>query len=337
MTSTLLISERTVAEFDSRLKSILSGAPRSLDILPFRIEAQLSPAQIESIDAAYYSRDVWEGTAKSALSPAARHFWSIVDHATNLKWLPVFSSGTDHQQYQAPMQRGVRLTTGAGAQAEPVAIAAVTGLLTLARCVPHWLAAQQRREWAPLRGSDVPPDVGGQAAVIVGMGHIGKRIARLLQAMGMKTTGIRRQVAATEYFDEVMPLSALDALLGKCDWLILACPLTPETRSLIDARRLALLPRTAGLVNVARGEIVDEIAAADALANHRLRCAYLDVFAEEPLPRESPLWSLPNVLISPHNAGASTGTYRRGVDIFLRNLENYLRGQPLENDVAAKT
>ena len=94
------------------------------------------------------------------------------------------------------------------------------------------------------------------------------------------------------------------------------------------------MPPGAGIANIARGEIIDEAALADALAAGRLRCAYLDVFNTEPLPQESPFWDLPNVLISPHNAGASTGTYARGVEIFLRNLANYLRGQPLENEAS---
>jgi phosphoglycerate dehydrogenase-like enzyme len=258
----------------------------------------------------------------------------LVEPAPNLKWLAVFSSGTDQPQYQQQMQRGVRLTTGAGAQAEPVAIAAVTGLLALARCVPHWLAAQQRRAWSPLLGAAVPPDLRGQTAVVVGTGHIGSVIARVLQSLGMKTIGIRRHVAPAEHFDQVHALASLDTLLPQCDWLILACPLTAETRGLMSTQRLALLPRTAGLVNISRGEVIDEAALADALGNSRLRCAYLDVFTAEPLATESPLWALPNVLISPHNAGASTGTYGRGVEIYLRNLEAYLRAQPLENEAS---
>jgi D-2-hydroxyacid dehydrogenase (NADP+) len=180
----------------------------------------------------------------------------------------------------------------------------------------------------------VPPDIPGQTAVIVGIGYIGTVIARVLHAAGMKTIGIRRNVKPAEHFDQVLPPSALDSLLPTCDWLVIACPLTPETRNLIDTRRLALMKPGAGIANIARGEIIDEAALADALKNKRLRHAYLDVFNTEPLPTESPFWDLPNVLISPHNAGASTGTYARGVEIFLRNLENYLRDKALENEAS---
>ncbi len=331
MKPTLLISHKVIAEFSSRINDILGAAPKPLELLPFIPDMQLTPAQIDNIEAVYYSRDIWEGTEKSALSPAAQAFWNIVDRTRNVKWIAVYSAGTDQKRYQDCMRRGMRLTTGAGAQADAVGLACVAGVLALARGVPYWLGAQQRREWSPLRGKDVPPDIPGQTAVIVGMGYIGTVIARVLHAAGMKTIGIRRNAAPAEHFDEVLPPAAIDGLLPACDWLVIACPLTPDTRNLIDTRRLALMKPGAGIANIARGEIIDEAALADALKAKRLRHAYLDVFNTEPLPPESPFWDLPNVLISPHNAGASTGTYARGVEIFLRNLSNYLRAQPLEN------
>ena len=334
MKPTLLVSSKVIAEFGPRLNEILAAAPKPLELLPFSPEIQLAPAQIDNIEAAYYSRDIWEGTEKSELSPAALAFWNIVDRTRNVKWIAVYSAGTDQQRYQDCMRRGMRLTTGAGAQADAVGLACVAGVLALARGIPVWLNAQQRREWAPLRGKNVPRDIPGQTAIIVGMGYIGTVIARVLHAAGMKTIGIRRNIAPAAHFDQVLPPTALDALLPGCDWLILACPLVPETRNLIDARRLALLKPDAGVANIARGEIIDETALAAALGAGRLRHAYLDVFHTEPLPGESPLWDLPNVLISPHNAGASTGTYARGVEIFLRNLGHYLYARPLENEAS---
>lgn len=336
MNPSLLVSSKVVAEFGPRLGDIVASAPRKLEILQFTPELRVTQAELENIEAAYYSRDVWEGTVKNTLSPAARAFWEIIDRAPRLKWIAVYSAGTDQQRYYDVMGRGARLTTSAGAQSESVGLAAAAGLLALGRCVPHWLAAQQKHEWAPLRGAEIPPDIPGQTAVIVGTGYIGKVIARVLKAMGMKTIGIRRSAAPVEHFDQVLPLSGLEAVLPACDWLMLACPLTDETRGLMNRRRLALLPPGAGLANVARGEVLDEAALAEALAGGRLRCAYLDVFTVEPLPPESPLWGLPNVLISPHNAGASTGTYARGVEIFLRNVGNYLSQRPLENEAAAQ-
>ena len=339
MKPSLLISSKVIAEFDPRINDIVAGAPKPLELLPFTPDLKLTPAQIDNIEAAYYSRDIWEGTEKSALSPAAQAFWNIIDRTRNVKWIAVYSAGTDQDRYQDAMKRGMRLTTGAGAQADAVGLAAVAGILALARGIPYWLSAQQRREWSPLRGKDVPPDIPGQTAVIVGMGYIGTVIARVLHAAGMKTIGIRRHVVPgkpTAHFDQVLPPSALVGLLPTCDWLVIACPLVPATRNLIDVHRLALMKPSAGIANIARGEIIDEAALADALKRKRLRHAYLDVFNTEPLPQESPLWDLSNVLISPHNAGASTGTYARGVEIFLRNLSNYLRAQPLENEASVE-
>ncbi len=336
MKPTLLISKKVIAEYGPRLNDILANAPRQIELLPYAPDLQLTPAAIDNIEAAYYSRDIWEGTEKSALSPAAQAFWSILDRTHNMKWVAVYSAGTDQKRYQDAMKRGMRLTTGAGAQADAVGLAAAAGVLALARGIPYWLSAQRRREWSPLRGKDVPPDIPGQIAAIVGIGYIGKVIARVLHATGMKTIGIRRNVAPAEHFDQVLPPSALDSLLPTCDWLVIACPLTPDTRNLIDTRRLALMKPGAGIANIARGEIIDENALADALKAKRLRHAYLDVFNTEPLPPESPLWDLSNVLISPHNAGASTGTYARGVEIFLRNLENYLNAKALENEASVE-
>ena len=335
MNPTLFISRRLVADFNARLTGILARAPRKLEILEFTPDVKLTPEQQASIEATFYSRDIWDGTTKTRLSDAAMVYWPIVDAATNLKWLQVVSAGADQKPYQPSIARGIRVATSSGANAEPVGLTAVTGLLMLARNFPHWIRAQHRGEWSPQLGAGAPLDLPGQTALIVGMGHIGKVIARALQGMGVRVIGVRRNAAPAENFDEVRPVSALDELLPGCDWLILACPLTAETRGLIDERRLRLLPRHAGLVNMSRGQVIDEAALITMLAGGHLRGAYLDVFSREPLPPESPLWTLPNVIITPHNSSTATGNYRRGVEIFLRNLEAYLRGDAvLENEVA---
>lgn len=334
MKPTLFVSKQLVADFNEKLTGILTQAPRKLDILEFTPNVKLTPEQQASIEVTFYSRDIWEGTIKTRLSDKAALYWPIVDTAPNLKWLQVVSAGADQKPYQPTIKRGIRVTTSAGANAEPVALTAVTGLMMLSRGFPHWMRAQQKREWSPQLGADSPLDMPGQTVVIVGMGNIGKVIARVLSAVGMKVIGLRRKVAPAEHFDEVLPMSALDGLLPKCDWLVLACPLTAETRGLMDERRFKLLPRTAGFVNMSRGEVVDEVAMAKILVEGHLRGAYLDVFKMEPLSPDSPLWALPNVIITPHNSATGSGNYRRGVEIFLRNLEAYLRGDaPLENEV----
>jgi phosphoglycerate dehydrogenase-like enzyme len=234
--------------------------------------------------------------------------------------------------YQPSLKRGVRITTSSGSNAEPIALTAVAGLLMLSRGMPHWLAAQRECKWAPLHAPHLPSDLRGQTAVIVGMGPIGTGVGRILKTLGMRTIGIRRRVAPAENFDGVFGFAQIDQVLPDCDWLIIACPLTETTRELMDARRIGLLPRGARLINISRGEIVDEQALADALAREHLSGAYLDVFVQEPLPVASPLWKLPNVIITPHNCSASVGNFGRGVEIFLGNLEHYLKNEPLVNE-----
>lgn len=154
----------------------------------------------------------------------------------------------------------------------------------------------------------VPLDLEEQTAIIVGLGPIGREVGRLLKAIGLHTIGVHRSGDTVEHFDRIVQLDALDSLLPSAYWLVLACPLTPETRGLAGAARLALLPVRAGVVNVGRGELVDELALAGALQAGRLRSACLDVFSAEQLPSTSPLWRTRNCWISPHNAAPRPAT-----------------------------
>jgi phosphoglycerate dehydrogenase-like enzyme len=170
--------------------------------------------------------------------------------------------------------------------------------------------------------------------VLVGVGHIGSEIARLAQTLGMRVIGIRRDTSRMEDgVDEMHPPDRLDEILPRADWLALACPLTDETRGRIDRAALARLPRGARFINVARGEIVDERALIDALGSGQVGGAYLDVFEKEPLPDDSPLWDMPNVIITPHNAGAASGTAARIYEMFWDNLTRLHRSAPLRNEV----
>ena len=233
-------------------------------------------------------------------------------------------------------ERKVRVTMSSGANAGPVGVTAAAGLLMLARGFPGWMQAQHRHAWEPVRGERVPEDLGGQTLLLLGVGEIGKTLARIAQALGMRVIGVRRSSREPDDpVDEMHPPAALDQLLPRAQWLALTCPLTDETRRMIGAARLALLPKGARIINVARGEIVDEQALVAALASGHLGGAYLDVFEREPLPAESALWDLPNVVISPHNAAASSGNDARATEIFLHNLAAYARGEPMKNEVVA--
>ena len=288
-----------------------------------RIERILAPADAAAraaVDMAFFSRELYEGSSLRRPGPLSDQFFAIADQCPNLRWLQVCSTGLDLPQYRASLERGVRVTGAIGVAAEPIAQTVLAAIAAMSRGFPHWLAAQARREWCPIPASERPRDLAGQRAVIVGAGAIGSAIGRLLRAIGLDVTAVRRSPLASPAFDRTVGIDVLDTLLADCDWLVLATPLNAETAGLIDAARLARLPARAGLVNVARGELVDEEALIAALTVRRLRWAYLDAFASEPLPAQSPLWNLPGVWISPHNSSSSAGHEARVIDAFLAAL-----------------
>lgn len=249
--------------------------------------------------------------------------------APRLRWLHTFSAGVDHPWFQALRARGVRLTTSSGAHAVPIAQTVLLYLLALSRGLPAWLDAQRRRTWERHEITDLQDLVLG----VVGLGPIGLEVARLGIACGMHTLAVRRTPRGDEPC-ETWPLARLDELCARADAIVLALPLTGDTRHLFDAARLARMKRGAWLVNVGRGALVDEPALVAALQEGRLGGAGLDVFETEPLPPGSPLWSLPNVIVTPHASGDTPGNRVRASEIFLDNLGRFTRGEPLRNEVA---
>ncbi|MFI5316699.1 MAG: D-2-hydroxyacid dehydrogenase [Myxococcota bacterium] len=326
----ILLSAR-VAERQSeslRRASAAGGLELAPILLPADPDGRVGASDCARIEAAYFSGDLFPD--------GARGFFAAALGAPKLRWLQTFNAGVDHPIFARFLERGVRLTTAAGASAEPIAQTALAGLLMLARGFPHWLDAQRRRVWEPLAAEAIPRDLRGQVLVVFGLGAIGSELARLARAVGLHVIGVRRGAArGGEPVDELCTPDRLREILPRADWLAIACPLNEQTRGAIDAGALALLPRGARLLNVARGEIVDEPALCESLASGRLAGAYLDVFASEPLPRESALWSLPNVIATPPNSAASRGNEARQVEIFLDNLARYARGEPLRNELRA--
>ena len=326
----ILVSHRANALYGAELAAAAkeSGIAPDLLVLPEYREARLAETDCARIEVAFFSTDVFPDFS--------RQFFSAVRKAPQLKWLHVFNVGVDHPIYDEMLARGVRLTTSAGSTAEPIAQTALAGMLMLARNFPRWLEAQRNHRWDPMRGSDVPRDLRGQTALVLGLGHIGREFARLARVLGLKIIGLRRTThIGEETVDELHPPARLAQLLPRCDWLVIACPLTPETRGLITAEMLSSLPRGARVINVARGEIVDQAALTAALAGGHLAGAYLDVFDPEPLPPDSPLWDMPGVIITPHNSLAAIGNDRRVFEIFIDNLGRWRRGECLVNEVSA--
>jgi phosphoglycerate dehydrogenase-like enzyme len=324
----ILVSDKFPADAARRMEASAQQAKRTIRWIhvPPDPEARLSDDEIARIEVAIYTVDVFETRARS--------FFSAVRKAPKLAWLHTFNVGVDHPIFAELLGRGIRLTTSAGTTAVPIAQSAITGLLMLARGFPRWLEAQRERRWTQYRGANQPADLAGQTLCVLGLGSIGAEIARLGHALGLDVIGIRRSPRRDDDpVAEIQPPSALAQVLPRCDWLALACPLTEETRKLIDAAALARLPRGAHLINVARGEIVDEAAMIEALRGGHLAGAYLDVFEKEPLPADSPLWDLPNVIVTPHNSGAARGNSARVLELFVHNFGQWVNAQPLKNEV----
>jgi len=282
-------------------------------------------------DVAFVSRDVTSLSTKHELAPSLRACYQVLEESPNLRWVHIHSAGADREIYVRLKAKGVQVATSSGANAEVVAQTALAGLLALSRKFPQLVYAMHEKKWAPLLGSQLPPDLTGQTALLVGWGPIAQRVSQFLSMLGLRLKVVRQQahVAALEKSEgtfpqpEMLTFETLDSALPSTDWIVLMCPLTETTRGLINARRLNLLPLGAGLVNVSRGEVVVEKDLIEALQNGNLGSAYLDVFEHEPLSQKSPLWSLPNVIVTPHSAGFSAGNEERVSQMFLDNLASW--------------
>ena len=250
--------------------------------------------------------------------------------ASKLKFIQSISAGTDQYDKALLRERGIRLASAAGVNAEAVAEHAMALMLALCRRLPEARDHQHARRWRGMI-SEIgarEDQLTGKTLLIVGMGRIGGRLARLAKAFDMRVIATKRDpTTGAAGADAVHGHDRLHDLLGQADVVVLACPLTPETENLIDAAALAAMKPTAHLINVARGRVIDEPALIEALQQGRIAAAGLDVTREEPLPAASPLWSMPQVLITPHSAGETQRYEDAVIDILLDNLARLWRGE----------
>ena len=326
------------AQPSSPLRILLSDAARAaagsklFERLGTAAHVLLSPSQSPAdFDIAFLSRDVTGLSTKHTVLPTTQQFYDLLSNAPSLAWVQMHSAGADRPVYGDLMARGVALSSSVGSNASVVAQSALGGMLALARRLPQIMAAQRAHVWEPLIQSGLPRDLGGQTAVIVGWGGIGQQLGALLRLLGLRVVVVRSSATPAGEGIETVSYETISSVLPTADWLLLACPLTDRTHGLISAGAMALLPAGAHIINVARGDVLDELALIEALQNGRLAGAYLDVFAHEPLPAESPIWDLPNVIASPHSAGFSDANATRVEAIFLDNLGRRLQGQPMLN------
>jgi len=325
----MLVSKAVVSEFGTEIAGAVNDAGAEPDFvhLPDDPDARLDTADLARIHAAFFTRDL-------RFTRYVHAFDQAMTATPSLRWVHYVSSGMNPTAWLDDLvARGVRMSTSTGSNAEPVAQIALTALLLMGRRMHVWIRGQQAKRWLPHRGDDLPPDLAGQTVVVVGLGAVGTRFAHYARMLGLHVIGVRRSpLRPGDPVDRLVPPSALMSVLPEADFLVMTCPLTAATRGLIDANALASMKPSASFINVARGEVVDEPALIDALKRKALAGAYLDVYAKEPLPIDSPLWDLPNVIMSPHNASSARGNEARGARIFIENIGHLLHNRPLVNE-----
>jgi len=254
----------------------------------------------------------------------------LLERAPRLRWVQSTSSGIGPLVESLGLAGSpLLITNAAGVHAQPLGEFVLLAALHFAKEMPRLNAWKAERHWERFCGHEVF----GTRMTLIGLGRVGSRIAELSSALGIEVTGHRRTpgAAAPPGVLRLVDAKGLDEALPETDILVIAAPETSETANLVDRRRLSLLPARAIVVNVGRGVLIDEPAMIEMLQAGRLRGAALDVFAKEPLPVDSPLWTMPNVIISPHSASTVVQENDRLVELFIENLHRYLDGRQLLN------
>ncbi len=313
---------------DGRGRVVVMGAteerpPPGLPAIAEAVELRYADTP-EALAAALEGADVlfaWSG-GRDLLRPA----WGI---AGSLRWIQAASAGVDGLLFPELVASDVVLTNARGVFDRPIAEHVLGLLLLFAKDLRGVLERQRRREWRP-RDTET---LDGRRLLVVGVGSIGRAIARTAKTFGMVVRGVGRTTRPDAVFGTVMGVDELHDALAWADVVVDALPATPATRHLFDAEAFAAMNPWARFVNVGRGSTVDEAALVEALRSGRIAAAALDVFETEPLPETSPLWELPNVVITPHVAGDVAGWREAVVEVFVENLERYLTGEPLRNVV----
>ena len=273
-------------------------------------------------------------TPEEAAGPAVEaeifYCWGLprrfLGQAKRLRWIQCMGAGVERLLVpELPSQ--VRITRAAGIFGPWMAEYSVGWCLWVTQRMKGFLASQRTRRWEPVD----PIPLRGQTLCVVGLGDIGRHVARAGRALGMRVIGVTRSGRGPREAERVYRTRALRSALARADFVVLALPLSDDTRGLLGAAELAAMKTSAWLINIARGPIVDETALLDALRGGRLGGAVLDVFDTEPLPSDHPFWGMDNVVVTPHISGPSTP--REIGPIFADNLRRYVAGRPLRHQV----
>jgi phosphoglycerate dehydrogenase-like enzyme len=269
--------------------------------------------------------------AKAEVSYGMRIPTNLLARAPKLKWIQVTSAGVDRYLNDEFRRSPIILTNASGVHATPIGEFVVSLMLMFAKNAVTFFEAKQKKQWARTAGNVL----NGKTVGVVGLGSIGQEVARLCKAFRMRVIATRRSPTkrTARNVDLLLPPNGLPRLLEESDFVAICLPLTRETNKLIGASELKMMKPSAYIINIARGPIIDEDALIQALQAKIIAGAGLDVFATEPLPLESKLWDLPNVIISPHVSGGREDYEVGALDIFCRNLHRYVEGKRMINVV----
>jgi phosphoglycerate dehydrogenase-like enzyme len=313
----ILVSDQLVEHYGGRMRAVAPGVEfvrlcgdRTFD------------GDITTVEAACLTTDVFERGLHGVMLQS-------FDKMPALRWFHGAFVGMDHPIFREIAGRGVTITNSPGVSAQPIAQYVLAMMLRHAKKVPAWEQAQRERAWRRVESDELT----GQTVALIGLGGIGAEVARLARAFEMRVIGMRRRAELPANVDELFTPERLHDMLAQADYLVLAAPLTSETQGLIDAAALSVMKPTAYLINVARGPMVVESALIDVLRSGKIAGAALDVFDQEPLPADSPLWSMENVIVTPHNSATSPRLFDRGALVFVDNLRRYATGEQLQSVV----
>jgi phosphoglycerate dehydrogenase-like enzyme len=291
------------------------------EIVRLGIDGQFD-GEPDGVEVLLFSVDI--GTAPLAMAAAGK---IIGDPA--LRWVQSPAASVDHPIWVELVRRGVRVSSAAGVHWEPIAQYIMTYVLEWHRSVARHQSQQAARDWGVILSDDLTAKTLG----IVGLGGIGSATARIAKAFGMRVVAVRRSGVPDPNVDVLLSPERIGELLAEANYVVLCLPLNDETHHYIGAPELAAMRDDAVLINVARGGVVDEPALISALQEERIRGATLDVVSEEPLPKDAPLWTLPNCVLTPPDAGYSPRAGERLAALFLENLERFVRAESLRNEI----
>ena len=315
--------------------SLYDGVPKN------RLPDAIFDTIVQSIPDCNIHRAISDEDLRQAVS-AADVLWcwrypaDLLAAAPNLRWIHSNSVGVNPLLTPEWIAGDITLTNGRGLFTIPMAEWIFGAMLALNLRLPDIIRAQDNRTWIQqtlTSGGQLPTELYGKTLGIIGYGGIGRELAHRARTMEMRVIATRSHPAPDPDLDHCYAAKDFRDMLKVADYVVIAAPLTPETDGMIGADELALMKSTACLINVARGKIVDEAALREALTNGAIRGAAIDAFTKEPLPPDSPWWTTPHLIINPHNSGFSDRLWDRIVDLFLRNLQRYRDGEPLENIV----